>query len=190
MKSSQVKDYYKLAQKIIKKHVNYKRAEHEDRNVLESIIFPYILARFDPQASLDIGRENYQIFYNEYFVGRELWTLDIDPDKKKYGADNHIIDCASNLGKHFNNNYLDFILMNGVFGWGLDEEEEVQKAFNAIYDILKPGGIFVLGWNDDFVPLGKIEGLKKFKPYYFKPLKGTEFKCVNGEHKYNFYIKE
>jgi len=76
-----------------------------------------------------------------------------------------------------------------VFGWGLNKEEDVQKAFNEIYDILKPGGIFILGWNDDIVPLKKIEGLKKLKPYFFKPLDGDEFCCVNGNHTYNFYIK-
>ena len=182
--------HYFRSHLIVKKHVGHKRDAYNDRNVLEKTIFPYMLSHHNPNTILDIGREGCQKFYNKFFVKRNLWTLDIDPERKKFGADNHVTDCVSNLKKHFQNNYFDFILMNGVFGWGLDEEKEVQKAFNALYDVLKPGGIFILGWNDDFVPLGKIEGLKKFKPYYFKPLKGPKFKCVNGEHKYNFYIKQ
>ena len=177
------------AKKIIKKNVDYDRPQYEDRDTLERIIFPYVLEHFNPQKILDIGREEYQKFYNEFFEGKELWTMDIDPEREKYGAERHITDCASNLKKHFKDNYFDFILMNGVFGWGLNEEKEVQPAFNAIHDILKPGGIFVLGWNDDIVPLDKIEGLKKLRPYDFKPLNGSEFCCINNNHTYNFYIK-
>jgi hypothetical protein len=79
--------------------------------------------------------------------------------------------------------------MNGVLGWGLNEQGAVQETFGAIHDILKPGGLFVLGYNDDVVPLNKIEGLNKLKPYYFPPLKGEKFKCINGDHWYNFYLK-
>ena len=174
---------------IVKKHIDYPREKYNDRAVLENIIFPYVLARHNPKAILDIGREDYQSFYNEFFKGRELWTMDIDPESEIFGADNHIVDSASDIKQHFRDNYFDFILMNGVFGWGLDKEKDVQKAFNAIYDILKPGGMFILGWNDDIVPLDKIKGLIKLKPYYFKPLKGEKFLCTNGNHTYNFYIK-
>ncbi len=175
---------------IVKKHIDYPREKYNDRAVLENIIFPYILAHHNPRTILDIGREDYQKFYNEFFKGRELWTMDIDPKREIFGADNHIVDSASDIKRHFKDNYFDFILMNGVFGWGLNKDNDVQKAFNAIYDILKLNGVFILGWNDDIVPLKKIEGLKKLKPYYFKPLDGTEFCCINGNHTYNFYIKK
>jgi len=179
-----------LAKKIIKKNVHYKREKYEDRNVLESIIFPYVLTYFNPKTILDIGREDYQKFYNEFFKNRELWTMDSNPERKQFGSPhNHIIDYASNLKKHFKNDYFDFILMNGVLGWGLDSEKAIQKSFNAIYDILKPGGIFILGWNDSPLDLEKIEGLNKLKKLKFKPLGSDYFKCENGNHQYGFYIK-
>ena len=181
--------YYFFTKKIIKKNVDYKRNKYEDRNVLESIIFPHILSKFNPKTILDIGREDYQKFYNEFFHGREFWTIDYDPAKKEFGAKNHITDNVVNLKNHFKDNYFNLILMNGVFGWGLNKEKEVQTAFNAIYDILKPNGLFIFGWNDDIIPLRKINGLKKLKPYYFKPLGGAEFKCENGGHTYSFYVK-
>lgn len=184
------KIYYKLfVKKIVKENVDYQREKHEDRNVLETIIFPFVLSEFNPQKILDIGREDYQHFYNEFFLGRELWTLDYDPKRREFGADNHITDDVANLKKHFKENNFDFILMNGVFGWGLNKKAAVKKAFNAVYDILKPGGIFILGFNDAPVPLDSIDGLNKLKKYYFKPLKGSCFKCVNGNHTYRFYIK-
>lgn len=181
--------YYNfLAKKLIKKHA-YERKPYEDRDVLERIIFPYVLARFNPKRILDVGREDYQEFYNQYFSGRELWTIDVDPGKQEYGSIHHITDDVANIKKYFKNDYFDFIVMNGVFGWGLDETKKIQQTFNAVYDILKPGGVFVLGYNDDVVPLAEIEGLKKLKSFEFKPLKGKSFKCINGNHCYQFYTK-
>ncbi|MCK5357401.1 MAG: class I SAM-dependent methyltransferase, partial [Elusimicrobiales bacterium] len=176
--------YYKfLAKTLIKKHA-YSRQEFEDRDVLERIIFPYILAYFNPKKILDIGREGYQEFYNEFFRGRELWTIDIDPEKQEHGSTHHITDNVSNIKKYFSDNHFDFILMNGVFGWGLDKRKQINQTFNAIYDILKPGGIFILGFNDDIIPLKEIKGLKKLTSFNFKPLSGCSFNCINGNHTY------
>ena len=184
--------YYKIkCKKIIKKHADYKREKYEDRNVLENIIFPHILACLNPKTILDIGREDYQVFYNNFFENRELWTLDFNPKHKEFGSNNrHIVDDVANLKKHFKNNYFDFILMNGVFGWGLDDKEKIQTAFDGIYEILKPNGIFILGYNDEIFPFEKINGLNKLKKYNFKPLKKSSFECINGNHTYNFYIKK
>jgi SAM-dependent methyltransferase len=182
--------YYNwLAKKLIAKY-GYQREKYEDRDTLERIIFPYVLANLRPQKVLDIGREDYQKFYNKFFKRQELWTIDKDVKRQEFGAKNHITDDAANLKKYFDNNYFDFILMNGVFGWGLDKKAQVEKAFQAIYDILAPGGIFILGWNDDIVPLSEIKALNKLKPYSFKPLNGTKFECINGDHTYNFYTKK
>ncbi|MFC1678449.1 hypothetical protein ACFLZ9_01785, partial [Patescibacteria group bacterium] len=90
-------------------------------------------------------------------------------------------------------NYFEFILMNGVFGWGLNDRELIEKTFDSIYYLLNKNGLFVLGWNDveglTSIPLDQVQALKKFKPYDFKPLKGTSFKTKTGEHTYNFYTK-
>jgi len=180
--------------KLVKKYADYERKEFEDRNVLEEIIFPYILAYHNPGTILDIGREDYQHFYNYFFEGKILWTIDNDKKHAKYGAKNHIIDGVENLEQHFKEkNYFDFILMNGVFGWGLNEENKIEQTINSIYNLLSKNGVFVMGWNDipELKPmdLEKIKALKKFKAYNFPPLKSSQFKCINGEHTYNFFIK-
>ncbi len=184
--------YFKhFCKKIIKKNIKEPREKLDDRNILESVIFPHILAKYNPQTILDIGREDYQLFYNYFFKGRELSTIDMDTKHAEFGMpDHHTIDNATNLKKHYQNNYFDFILMNGVFGWGLDDEIDVQKSFNAIFDILKPGGIFILGYNDDIVPIDKIEGLNKLERLDFKALGGSKFDCNGGGHIYRFYIKD
>lgn len=185
--------YFFYSRYLIKKYA-YQRLKFEDRDVLERIIFPYVLTYFNPRTILDIGREDYQQFYNYFFRGRELWTIDKDPARREFGAERHIVGDAARLRKYFAPNYFDFILMNGVFGWGLNSPADIERAFASIYEMLKPGGLFVFGWNDTEdltpLPLDKIKSLKQFKPYYFPPLKSTSFKCRTGEHTYNFYLKE
>jgi SAM-dependent methyltransferase len=193
MSQNKLSYYLEQADKIIKEHVDHEREEFEDRNVLERIIFPNLLALYEPQSVLDIGREDYQSFYNEFFEGRELWTMDRRPTRVEFGSENHISADVATLKKHFKNDRFDLIIMNGVFGWGLNDPKKIEKAFAAIYDILKPGGVFVFGYNDwDNKPMEiqAIENLKKLKPLYFEPLKGEWFKCVNGEHTYRFFIKK
>ena len=175
---------------MIQEHA-YERDKFEDRDVLERLIFPYLLAYHNPKRVLDIGREDYQKFYNLFFKGRELWTIDRDPKRREFGARNHITADVTHLRKHFDEGYFDLIIMNGVFGWGLNEKKDIEKAFNSIHKILRKEGMLVFGWNDtpDLtpVPLNKIKALKKFKKFYFPPLKSQSFKCKTGEHTYNFY---
>lgn len=185
--------YRRLSKQLIKEHA-YERLEFEDRDVLERIILPYFLAEFNPKKTLDVGREDYQVWYNEFFKKRELWTVDINPRRKQFGAKNHITDDIANIGKYFRNNYFDFVLINGVFGWGLNNPDFIERTFNALYDIMRPGSVMVIGWNDleDLTPikLSKVKALKKFKKYYFKPLKTTQFRCIgDGRHTYSFFIK-
>jgi len=186
--------YYRyLAWKVVRKHVPRRRRKHADRRVLEQIIIPFVLSRFGPQTVLEVGREPYEAFYNEFFVGRELWTIDWDAAGAQFGAPKHIVDDAANLRNHFPERYFDFVLMNGVFGWGLNQPEAIEKAFAAVHAILAPGGLFILGWNDtpDLVPvpLGQVRALRQFTPYFFTPLNGTSFKCSTYEHTYSFFVK-
>jgi len=187
--------YYKIKCKLItNEHADYKREKYEDRNVLENIIFPYLLAEYDLKTVLDIGREDYQEFYNVFFKNQELWTLDFNPEHEEFGSPNrHIIDDAVNIKKHFQSEYFDLVLINGVIGWGLDDKEKIEKTIAGIIEILKPNGILVIGWNNfKDIPVinpDSIKTLRGLKPFVFPPLKTDKFECVNGNHTYNFYSK-
>jgi SAM-dependent methyltransferase len=186
--------YRRVAQRIVRSHVGRGRDKYEDRSVLELIIIPFVLSRLNPRRVLDIGREPYGAFYNEFYAGRELWTIDWNPAKARFGASNHVVDDVANLRMHFPGAYFDFVLMNGVFGWGLNERVSIEQAFSAVHAILRPGGLFVLGWNDtpDLVPvpLAQVVALQDFTPCHFPPLHATSFKCATGEHTYSFFTKE
>ncbi len=160
---------------------------------MEQIIIPFVLSRFEPRTVLEVGREAYEAFYDEFFAGRELWTIDWDAARAPFGAPKHIVDDAVNLRNHFPECYFDLVLMNGVFGWGLNQREAIEKTFAAVHALLAPGGLFVLGWNDtpDLVPvpLDQVQALRQFTPYFFTPLNGTSFKCSTCEHVYSFLVK-
>ena len=186
--------YYKYrAWRVVRRHIAHRRHKYDDRRVLEQIVIPFILSRFQPQTVLEIGREPYEAFYNEFFVGRELWTMDWDATKARFGAPNHVIDDVANLQAHFPERHFDFVLMNGVFGWGLNERPAIENAFAAVHTVLAPNGVFVLGWNDtpDLVPvpLDHVQSLRLFTPCIFPPLKGNVFKCATCEHTYSFFVK-
>ena len=97
-------EIYRKAMRIIYRY-GEKRKKFEDRDVLERIIIPYILETIDPKKILDVGREEYEHFYNLFFKERELWTIDINPEKAKFGSENHIIDDVKNVTDHFNYDY-------------------------------------------------------------------------------------
>jgi len=183
--------YRYLAWRVVKGRGTCARERSEDRRVLEQVIIPFILSRFEPRTVLDIGREAYETFYNGFFTGREVWTIDRNPDNAPFGSRNHIVDDVVNLRDHFEERFFDFVLMNGVFGWGLNEGPAIEQAFAAIGTVLKPGGIFVLGWNNTPeltpVPLDQVQALRMFRPFFFEPLNGTSFQCSTYEHIYSFY---
>src|ERR1700748_2231981 len=93
----------------------------EDRRVLEDRILPAIARSPDVQSVLFIGCEWYTRGYRRILGKRNYWTMEIVPEKRKFGAKQHVVDSAENIALHFKPESFDFILCNGVIGWGLDE---------------------------------------------------------------------
>jgi hypothetical protein len=182
------------ARRIVSENVDEKRIKRDDRNILETVIIPYVLAERDPGRVLDIGREEYEHFYNQFFAGRELWTMDIDPERTDFGSKGrHITDSVANVREHFNPDYFGFVLMNGVFGWGLNQKDEIEKALSGIYECLVPDGLLVFGYNKTReltpVALEDLKALKRFEQVKLPVLRSRSYTCATGEHTYNFYQK-
>ncbi len=167
----------------------------EDRKVLEKIIFPNIISDNKLNKISFIGCEWYTKVYNKIFEEKDYHTLDMNPKVKKYGSKKHIIDSMENIDKYFTDSELDLIICNGVWGWGLNEESQTEKAFLNCYKCLRDGGIFLLGWDDipEYRPfsLDKCQSLKLFKPLVFNPLLSSQYLTSTPyRHTYNFYIKQ
>lgn len=170
------------------------RTRLSDRDILERLIFPFVLAHLDPGRILDVGREGpHQVFYNAFFRGRELWTLDRDPERRRFGARRHVCCDVADVERHFPDGFFDLIVMNGVFGWGLDSPADIERAFEGCRSVLRPGGVLVLGWNDSPglvpVPLGEIEALRRFAPVVFPPLGSATCRAATCDHVYSFFTR-
>ena len=89
---------------------------------------------------------------------------------------------------------LDFIVCNGVIGWGLDDRAGIEKMLESCWICLREKGVLMIGWNDvpehSPVPLSDLDALKKFQPYVFPELGKSELLTDSDlRHTYNFYVK-
>ena len=165
----------------------------EDRRVLEQIIFPYFGSRSDVRTVLFVGCDWYTKHYQRvYFPSQTFWTIDPAARAARFGARQHIIAPLENLEAHFPPAQFDLILCNGVYGFGLDAQEQCERAFQACHSRLRPEGELVLGWDDiperTPVPLAGIQALQRFQHCSFAPL-GT-WRYVTDtpyRHTYDFY---
>jgi hypothetical protein len=146
-----------------------------DRRILERIIFPHYLA--DPQirAVLFVGCDWYTRHYERsHFAGLDYWTLEPCAARRKHGARQHVIAPLEDLERHFPVERFDWIICNGVYGWGLDEPARCEQAFAACHSRLRRGGHLLLGWNDlpgrDPAPLAALASLARFAAHPCAPL--------------------
>lgn len=165
-----------------------------DRATLEQVIIPAYASRPEITTVLFVGCDWYTKHYEKMFPGRTYLTIDPDPWKRRFGSHRHIAAGLENLSAHVEPARVDLIICNGVFGWGLDDKGDCERAFMACFDALRPSGELVIGWNDvpDHRPfaLSSLEALARFRPLNFEPLGTTQYlaNASNG-HVFNFYVK-
>lgn len=143
--------------------------ETQDRRDLEQVILPYYISRGDLKSFLFIGVAWYTRHYpRQFFADKTLWTVDLDPAARKHGARQHVTTSVTDLAEHFPPASFDCVIMNGVYGHGLNEKDACERAFAACYEVLRPGGEFLFGWNDlpqyRGADLEQIESLRAFDP--------------------------
>jgi SAM-dependent methyltransferase len=172
------------------------RLELPNRRDLEDIVLPAIAA--DPRHArvLFVGCRWYTKIYADIFQGREYWTIEIDPDQAKFGSPGrHIIDSYLNLNRHAAPEGFDAIILNGVFGWGIDSPSDTELAFAETWRALAPGGTLVIGYNDtpDNHPSyldTPSEGLAQFEALEFAGLGSRHVTPGDaGHHTFTFHRK-
>jgi len=166
-----------------------------DRHVLERVILPHYRRCRNVTRVLFVGCERYTAHYSKYFRDKQFWTIEPDPDKRKYGATRHVVDVLQNLHRHFPPGSFDLIICNGVFGWGLNDRADCEEAFDHCFTTLVDGGELVIGWNDtpEYRPfeLAELRSLGQFESMSFSPLGTSRYLCdaQMRRHVYSFYRK-
>jgi len=167
----------------------------EDRKLLEAVILPYFASDSSVERVLFVGCEWYTKPYKRLFRSKEYWTLEIDPEKRRYGARRHVVDALKHLRQHAAAGYFDAVICNGVFmKTAIETREEAEPSFEACRECLRAGGWLVLGWNDtdELRPYPPTESaaLAKFEQSVFPPLGVSEYATQTSyRHTYTFYRK-
>ena len=165
------------------------------RRCLEYRIMPYFFAHEEFQNILLVGVSSCTEHYDEYYGGKtSVRSIDNDPEKARYGCrgGRHIVDSIEDIDRHFSENYFDVVFMNGVYGWGLNNEETLIKSLQNIRKVLKSGGILVFGWDKtpryDPVDLDSKPYFSDFKEF---ELSGTPRINLDNKHRhtYQFFQK-
>lgn len=166
----------------------------EDRRILERVIFPYFSKEDEAQIILSVGCEFYTRHYSQLITCAEFWTMEPDPAKARWAATHHIEDKLENLHHHAKPSYFDVIVCNGVYGWGLNDRESCEIAFNNCFNCLRPGGALIIGWNDvperRPFPLDELHALNRFLKWNFQPLQAWRYLTdTSYRHTFDFYKK-
>jgi SAM-dependent methyltransferase len=166
----------------------------EDRRVLERVVLPYLGGAAPFGRVLFVGCDWYTSDYERLFAGKEYWTLEKEPRRRKYGAARHVTDSLVNLAAHFPPGHFDAIVVNGVLGWGLDGRDEAEASLEACRVALRAGGVLVLGWNDvpekRPLPPEESRSLARLEPWEFPPLGSARLATATANrHTFSFYSR-
>jgi Methyltransferase domain len=166
-----------------------------DRRVLEKTIIPGYLADPAVKRVLFVGCDSYTAHYEQrYFSQREYWTLEPNPNLRRYGAKRrHVIGRLEELATHFAERSFDLIICNGVYGWGLNTAEQCEAAFAQCHICLSSGGHLLIGWDDvptkrRSVRLADVASLARFEKFRFPALGTWQYVTDTPyRHTYEFY---
>lgn len=167
-----------------------------DRRMLEDRVLRALAGKRPALDILSIGVRPYTQGYEALLAGQRYRTLDIDPAAAPYGSSQgHVVASVGDADGHFTPCSFDVVLMNGVFGWGLDRRDEVEAAVLTLHRLLRPGGLLVVGWNDVALrrpfAFSELQALAGFEAHCFEDV-ATPALALGGirRHRFEFYKKK
>ena len=95
-----------------------------------------------------------------------------------------------NLDAAFRPGFFDLVMLNGVFGWGVDAPDHMEQTLEAIAEVLAPGGTLLIGWNHDRSPdPDTLSNIALFEPADYDGLPHRKsFEDVT--HRYAWYRRK
>jgi Methyltransferase domain len=163
-----------------------------DRIFFREYILPGV-SRLKPSELLFVGCRDYSESYCQYWrhCGINCWTLDIDPKAARWGVPGrHIVGDVQHVNRLFSPASVDVVIMNGIFGFGINTVEQMNRSLQAVAQAMKPGGLFILGWDTDKIadPLD-LQSLKLNFSAINKPDFPPRTTFPSSTHVYDFCIK-
>lgn len=143
---------FKLSPALAERYKVEFRLQMPNRQFLENEIFDFLVRHLAAGRTggrcLFIGLDRYNWHYHRK-LGPGFHSIDIKPENAVYGQpDRHVVGCASELARHYPEESFDAVVANGLIGYGLNRESDFNLVMQACCDVLVPGGVLVLGYND------------------------------------------
>ena len=184
-----------LLQRLLERAGLGRHVRPRDRRVLEDRVLGHLAAAPSPQRILSVGVRAYTRHHAALLAPHRLETIDIDPAAARHGsALRHVVASVCEADRHFAPARFDAVVMNGVFGWGLDTRADLDAALTALHRVLRPGGLLVIGWNDVALrrpfPLASAAALALFEPHSIAALGGAVL-ALGGpnRHRFDCFVK-
>jgi SAM-dependent methyltransferase len=164
-----------------------------DRRYMSENILPALeTARM--RRVLFVGCKPYTARYGRRLTdaGIDYWTTDVDPAAAMWGERNHhIVGDITRIDDVCTPDSFDAVLLNGVIGDGLDEEDQMNRAVTAIARILRPNGILLIGWNSlkkhpDPMQLAAVATYFRHECVFSLPVRKT---FPDTDHVYDWLVK-
>jgi hypothetical protein len=163
----------------------------DSRVFLDGTLLPWIAQHYRRVLFVGTGPYAYQA-ERLFRRGPDHYTT-IDPEKATavWGARNHFVAPVQEIGRYRPDGYFDCVVLNGVFGFGIDDLESQRATIEVLHRALARGGLLLVGWNANLMP--DLEALGLFAPY-FTDAEGlpwphrTRFPLPET-HVYDFYVR-
>lgn len=159
------------------------------RICLETEILPWVSKHC--AKVLFVGAAPYTCHYEKLFARGQYTTIDAHPSTAVWGSPDHILAPIQEIRRYRPEGFFDCVVLNGVFGFGVDTPEEQRRVIEVLHGALRPGGLLVLGWNTDRHADPDAAGL--FEPFFERvaePPWMQRRRTFAGEtHVYDFYAR-
>jgi hypothetical protein len=122
--------------------------------------------------------------------GVECWTIDIDPTVARWGArGRHVIGDIQDAPDFWPPSSFNTIILNGVFGFGLNSVQDQNAALQACHRLLTRDGWLILGWNTDrCVDSSELSTLRKHFQLSSIPGSAQRQTFAKSTHVYGTFI--
>jgi SAM-dependent methyltransferase len=166
----------------------------EDRRVLGAVILQHYRTSIAVDSLLFVGTRWYTRHYAEGWGEKRFVTLDVDPAAARFGAQHHVTASAADVALHLAPGSFDAVIFNGVYGWGMNDADDVQRALLGFHQVLRPRGHLVFGWNDvpARIPFAwhELPAMALFEPLHFAPLGCRSLELpTDNRHRFDFFAR-
>ncbi|HTR86508.1 MAG TPA: class I SAM-dependent methyltransferase [Reyranella sp.] len=157
------------------------------RLYLQNEIMPW-LGR-NCRSVLFVGAGVYVRHFEKLFRRGEYMTIDREPAVAVWGARRHIVGSILDINRHMPKGSFDCVVLNGIFGFGVNEPADMRAVVRELHDALQPGGLLIVGWNTNL--MDDPDALDIYAPYFVPndrpPLNARRRFDLPETHVYDFY---